>query len=239
MRDLLPSEAKFQSGVGRDVMSAFERFGYERVWLPTFEFAEVLERTRGREGSALRFIEPETGEVVALRSDMTPQIARVVATRFGGVPRPLRLCYQGSVVRRRKERARTESQVVQAGVELVGRSGEEGDFEVIELLASAVSGTGLSDFVLDLGHSGIARALMRGAAECAAGDLRAALAAKDHAELEKAGKRAGLRGETLVALVKLPELHGADAVWPAAHACLSGTSAEPHLLDLERLWQRA
>jgi ATP phosphoribosyltransferase regulatory subunit len=239
MRALLPAEAKFQSRVGRDVMSAFELFGYDRVWLPTFEFAHVLERTRAHGGSALRFIEPETGEVVALRSDMTPQIARVVATRFAAAPRPLRLCYQGSVVRRRKERARTESQVVQAGVELVGKSGQRGDFEVVELLCAAVRAAGLENFALDLGHSGIATSLMRGAEPAGREEMRTALAYKDQAELERAGKRAGLSGDILGALVRLPELHGGASVWSEAKTCLLGTPAASELEELLALWRLA
>jgi ATP phosphoribosyltransferase regulatory subunit len=238
MRDLLPPEAQFQSRVGRELMSAFGLFGYERVWLPTFEFAEVLERSRGLVG-ALRFIEPETGEVVALRSDMTPQIARVVATRFGSAPRPVRLCYQGSVVRRRKERARTESQVVQAGAELIGSPGAAGDLEVVELSCHAVRAAGLSDFVLDIGHAGIATRLMEAADPAARQDLKGALAAKDRAELERSGRRAGLPAATLAALVRLPDLHGGASIWPEARRQLDGTPAEAQLLELQALWQSA
>lgn len=237
MRDLLPHQATYQSRVGRDLMSAFESFGYERVWLPTFEFAELLQRSRGLVG-ALRFIEPETGEVVALRSDMTPQIARVVATRFGDAPRPLRLCYQGSVVRRRKERARTESQVVQAGAELIGSAGAEGDLEVVQLTTHAVRAAGLSQFVLDLGHAGIAGRLMADVDPAAWPDLKAALAAKDRAELERAGRRTGLTGADLAALVRLPDLHGGEAIWPEAKRWLEPTAAAAHLSQLQALWQR-
>src|SRR5690606_37300806 len=106
-------------------------------------------------GGARHFVEPASGDVVALRSDMTPQVARVISTRYRHAPRPLRLCYQGSVLRRRRERARTEGQVIQAGVELVGQGGVEADLEVIELLVDAVSRTGLKDFVLDIGHAAI------------------------------------------------------------------------------------
>lgn len=239
MRDLLPAEARFQTQVGREVMASFDAFGFERVWLPTFEFAEVLARSHGLEGAALKFIEPETGEVVALRSDMTPQIARVVATRFGTAPRPLRLCYQGSVVRRRKERARTESQVVQAGAELIGRGGAEGDFEVIETLCSAVRAAHLEDFVLDLGHCGIAASLMQRVSPETAAELTDALAAKDITALELAGRRAGLDKTSLGALARLPELHGGDEVWGKAEPHLRGTDAEGPFRDLHALYRRA
>lgn len=239
MRDLLPPEAHFQSHVGRDISQALGLFGYERVWLPMFEYAEVLERSQPLEGTALRFIEPESGEVVALRSDMTPQIARVVATRYREAPKPVRLSYQGSVVRRRKERARTESQVVQAGAELVGKAGVEGDFEVIEVLCAAVRATRLDYFVLDIGHAGIATELLSEVVGSAKKELWEALDAKDVAALGRLGKDAGIDRRTLDALCALPELHGGAEVWAAAHERLQGTRAAAPALQLETLFRRA
>src|SRR5262249_12878791 len=129
MRDLLPTEAERQISLCRTVLGSFARFGSESVSVPPFEYAEVLEQDMGTldPTQVLRFVEPETGEVVALRPDMTPQIARLVATRLADAPPPLRLCYEGAVVRRRVERARRERQVQQAGFELVGRGGPRGE----------------------------------------------------------------------------------------------------------------
>ena len=106
----------------------------------------------------LRFVEPESGEVAALRPDVTPQIARMAATRLADRPMPMRLCYEGTVLRRRQERARKHRQIPQAGVELIGVGGPDGDLELMGLAAGAARAAGLADFVLDLGHADIARA---------------------------------------------------------------------------------
>src|SRR5260221_3974317 len=152
MRDLLPAEASQQLSLSRALLESFERFGYEPVSVPPFEYADVLEHDLGPldAGQVLRFVEPETGEVVALRPGMTPQIARLVSTRRSEAPPPVRLCYEGAVVRRRVERARRERQIHQAGFELVGRGGSAGDLEVLSVAASAVRATGLNAFTLDL-----------------------------------------------------------------------------------------
>lgn len=238
MRDLLPPKAAEQSRVGARVIQSFETFGYGRVWLPLFEYARILERTANVVGSALRFVEPESGEIVALRSDMTPQIARLVSTRYGSAPRPVRLCYQGSVLRRRHERARTESQVVQAGVELVGKGGLEGDFEVLEVLASAIRGTGLTKVVLDLGHAAIAQSLLRGLPAAARTGLTEALSAKDSAELERRARLAGLGNGDTRAVVALTELHGDRTVWSEAERLLSGTAAHAPVRELRALYEQ-
>src|SRR5688500_19049502 len=162
MRDLLPADARARANLGRRLLDSFELHGYERVTLPVFEYADVLERGLGSldANEVLRFVEPETGEVVALRPDMTPQVARLLATRLADAPPPARLCYEGSVLRRRRERARRHRQIPQAGIELLGREGAAGDLEVLSSACAAVRAAGLRDFVLDLGHARIAGALL-------------------------------------------------------------------------------
>ncbi len=219
-------------------MRTFELFGYGRVWLPIFEYAQLLERTNSGVGSSLRFVEPDSGEIVALRSDMTPQIARVVSTRFRNTPLPARLCYQGSVLRRRRERARTEGQVVQAGIELVGMSGIEADLEVIFALCAAVRGAGLQHFVLDIGHAGVAGSLLAAVPEQARAGLTEALAAKDATVIERRGRAAGLRGKSLDALVALADLHGGGEQLQRAAAALSDTPAETCGRELQALFER-
>jgi ATP phosphoribosyltransferase regulatory subunit len=186
-------------------MRAFELFGFERVSVPAFEYADVLERGLGALGAdeVLRFVEPETGEVVALRPDMTPQVARLLATRLGTAPSPCRLCYEGSVLRRRRERARRHRQIPQAGVELIGSAAPDGDVEVLTLASEAVRAVGLSEFVIDLGHARIAGSLIETAPAEARAQLVEALALKDGSELELRAKACGLPAPLRRALVDL------------------------------------
>src|SRR5271167_2904700 len=81
MRDLLPGEAAQRRALAESVLACFALFGFAVVTPPVFEFADVLERGLGTLDPAdvLRFVEPESGEVAALRPDVTPQIARMIA----------------------------------------------------------------------------------------------------------------------------------------------------------------
>lgn len=237
MRDLLPGEAGVHAALVRRLIGAFERFGYELVTLPLFEYASVLEQGLGSLGEheILRFVEPETGAVVVLRPDMTAQIARLVATRLADAPAPARLCYQGSVLRRRHERARRQRQIPQAGIELVGSGGTDADLEVIGVATAAARSAGLEEFTLDLGHAGIAGALLAGAPEAHQKDLVDALAIRDAAEIARRAERHGLAPATRNALAALPELFGSDDVWPRAEKALGATAAKASLLELRTL----
>ncbi len=241
MRDLLPAESRALSALGRGLLGSFELFGYQRVTVPVFEYAAVLERGLGAldPREVLRFVEPESGEVVALRPDMTPQIARLVATRLRDVPGPARLAYEGSVVRLRRERARRHRQIPQAGIELIGSAAPAGDFEVLEVACSALRRSGLDRFVLDLGHARIAGALLETLPEAAQAELVDALAQKDHFELERRARAASLDAEMVRALVALTELHGGAEIWPEARRRLGATPARTGLEELERTWERA
>jgi ATP phosphoribosyltransferase regulatory subunit len=241
MRDLLPGEAARKLALSQTLLGSFERFGYEPVSVPPFEYAEVLEHDMGPldAGQVLRFVEPETGEVVALRPDMTPQIARLVATRLADAPPPVRLCYEGAVVRRRVERARRERQIHQAGFELVGRGAGAGDLEVLTVAASAVRATGLSEFTLDLGHARVAGSLLQVVSPDARARIVEALATKDEEETKRRVERAGIRGKELAALVALPSLYGGPEVWTRAAALLVGTAAEAPARELRELHDAA
>jgi ATP phosphoribosyltransferase regulatory subunit len=209
MRDLLPEDARARRLLARSALEQASLFGYELVMPPPFEFAEVLERGLGALDPAevLRFVEPESGEVAALRPDMTPQIARMIATRLQGRPPPHRLAYEGTVLRRRGGRAMPRRQIPQVGVELAGIAGEVGDVEILEVLAAALRGAGLSSFAIDVGDSGVVRGLLEGASDEAQRALLGALAQRDETRIRDIGKEHGFDVSRLLDLVRL----GGDA----------------------------
>jgi ATP phosphoribosyltransferase regulatory subunit len=237
MRDFLPPDARRLGDLARRLLGSFELFGYELVTLPVFEYESVLERGLGamEPEEVLRFVEPETGEVVALRPDMTPQLARVVSTRLAQAQPPIRLSYQGSVLRRRRERARRHRQIFQAGIELIGRDGPDGDLEALEVACAAARAVGLSEFVLDLGHASIAFALLEGVEPVRQRAAVEALHLKDSVELTRAAASAGLGPREQAALGALGDLHGGREILPEAKRLLAGTRAEQGLTELSRV----
>lgn len=239
MRDLLPAEAEAQGRLAACVLETFELHGYQQVSVPAFEYADVLERGLGtiEPTSVLRFVEPETGEVVALRPDMTPQVARLVSTRLGDRPSPARLSYRGSVLRRQHERARHDQQALQAGIELIGAGGTQSDLEVISVCVTAARAAGLETFVLDLGHGGIATSLLEGLAPAIRKDLVESLSLKDGSELVRRSVAAKLSPDLREALSRLVGLQGGAEVFSVAVDVLKATPAWPHVQELQHLFE--
>jgi ATP phosphoribosyltransferase regulatory subunit len=241
MRDILPPEAARRRKLARRLLDHFALHGYELVTPPAFELADVLERGLGTldPRDVLRFVEPESGEVAALRPDVTPQIARIGATRLADRPLPMRLCYEGTVLRRRQERARKHRQIPQAGVELLGVAGPDGDLELMSLAVGSARAAGLSDFVLDLGHADVARTLMNGVPPELASAMLDALAHKDSAVLRDLVTDAKLAPPLATAFRELPSLHGGGTVWKEAQRVLEPTPAAAPFAALRDLWERA
>ncbi len=234
MRDLLPEETRERRELARCVLERLELFGYDLDLLPAFEFAEVLERGLGalEPSEVLRFVEPESGEVAALRPDMTPQIARMVATRLQTRPPPFRLAYEGTVLRRLSGRARKRRQIPQVGVELVGVHDPGGDVEVLEVCASVLSAVGLSELVIDLGDAGIVRALLANVPADRAAAIADAVGRKDPVEVADRMKDVGADPGVLVDLLRTKSLEDGAKL-------LAKTPAAPAIKRLAALYEAA
>jgi ATP phosphoribosyltransferase regulatory subunit len=145
LRDILPPFAAFEAETVSRLMSVFARHGYQRVKPPMIEFEQSL----GGEG-AFRVMDPLTQRMMTVRSDMTPQVARIAATRLGNDPRPLRLAYAGQVLRVKGSQLRAERQFGQVGFELIGATDAAADAEILALCLEALELAGLSGITVDL-----------------------------------------------------------------------------------------
>ena len=130
-RDVLPDEMRELRAIDERLRSSFADAGYGEVWTPMVEYEETLV-VDGEAGAAYRMFDDE-GRVLALRSDMTVPIARVVATRFDDSERELRLCYSAHSYRAVGHRTGQQREFLQSGIELIGVPGPAGEAEVVAL----------------------------------------------------------------------------------------------------------
>lgn len=152
MNDLLPPDAAFEAATVESLIAAFAAQGYERVKPPLLEFEETLLGGAGASmaGQTFRLMDPVSHRMLALRADMTLQIARIATTRLGHAARPLRLCYAGQVLQVSGSQLRSQRQIGQVGCELIGGHGAAADGEIITLAAQALAGIGVRGLSVDL-----------------------------------------------------------------------------------------
>ncbi|MGA8745741.1 MAG: ATP phosphoribosyltransferase regulatory subunit [Solirubrobacterales bacterium] len=159
-RDVLPDEMRELRRLHLALIDVFESRGYGEVSTPAIEYDEVLARGDGRAaGGAYRFFD-ERGDLLALRSDMTVPIARLVATRYAEAELPLRLCYLANAYRAVRPQRGQMREFAQAGVELVGSPAPQGTAEIVEVLEAALDAAGLNRAVIGLGDADLYRQLL-------------------------------------------------------------------------------
>lgn len=237
MADLLPPEAAARRALTRRVLRTFELSGYELVTPPIIEHAEVIDRGGDALESRdlLRFVEPESGEVVVLRPDITPQVARIAATQLSAHPTPLRLCYEGRVFRRQHGRARNHQQVTQAGVELIGAGGIAADIEIIALAIRACEDAGLTDFRVELSDIRLVRSLVQAVPMAARAEVSEHVARKDAASLRALAKTNRVPSALCDQLADLLDLYGEADVIDRAAKRFRGAEAAIALQNLRAL----
>ena len=200
--DLLPPEAEIEAALTARLMGVLAAHGYERVKPPLVEFEDTLLAGAGTTmaGDTFRTMDPSSHRMVAVRADMTPQVARIAATRLAHKPRPLRLSYAGQVLRVRGSQMRPERQVGQAGAELIGAAGPAADVEAIAVAGEALVAVGVPHLSVDLTLPTLVPAIAEayGIAGEQATALRDALDHKDVAAVARVG---GLASGLLVDLV--------------------------------------
>ncbi len=152
LRDLLPPDAAHEASVLQRLLTVFQSFGYDRVDPPLVEFEDNLLQGVGAAAArhTFRLMDPVSQRMMGLRADITPQIARIAASRLGGEPRPLRLTYAGAVLRVRGAQLRPERQFQEAGCELIGVDSPEADAEVIVAAATALAAVGVQGLSIDI-----------------------------------------------------------------------------------------
>src|SRR5436309_703173 len=211
-RVYLPDEAARKRHVEARLLDVFTRWGYREIVTSTFEYADVLARGTdlGVQENMFKLVDRETGRMLALRADITPQIARIVATRLREEPKPLRLGYVTSVFRYDEPQVSHYREFYQAGVELIGLEKPEAEAEVIAMAVEGLRALGLDRFQLDLGHPDFFRGLLE---EIKADggrhqELREALARKDVSTLERVVGEIAPPAHVGDALCALPTLFG-------------------------------
>ncbi|HWP93838.1 MAG TPA: ATP phosphoribosyltransferase regulatory subunit [Thermodesulfobacteriota bacterium] len=209
VRDFPPERAEEIKKVEELLLEEFYRWGYRSVITPLFEFLETISVGLGDDlrDKVLKFVDPSTGDVVALRPDITPQVGRIVATQLRDYNEPLRLCYNGRVVRFEEKGSGKEREVFQVGCELIGSSHSEADAEIIALSVKSLGKVGIKKTVLDIGHNGLLRTLLAKTGN-ARKDIEEALKKKDQEELSKATGQASVPGGIRDTILALSELYG-------------------------------
>ena len=235
-RDVLPEEMRELRAIGDRMRACFERAGYGEVHTPALEYEDVLRRGEARAAGARYRTFDESGAVLALRSDMTIPVARVVATRYADAEPPLRFSYLARAWRATDRGVGEPREFLQGGLELIGVPGAEGEAEVVALTIAALDEAGLRRHRVGVGDGALYSSLLTsfGVPEDAHLPMMESLSRRDLVGLEGQVNALGLGDDEREKLVRLPQIRGGREVLDRADTAGLDGLRELHELLAER-----
>ncbi|MEW5790367.1 MAG: ATP phosphoribosyltransferase regulatory subunit [Pseudomonadota bacterium] len=235
--DILPARAERLEALRRELLDLYRCWGYQQVIPPLAEHLETLLTGVGQELElqTLKLVDQETGRMLGLRSDLTPQVARIDAHRFHADV-PNRLCYAGTVLRATADHYGGSRAPFQVGAELFGVDSASADVEVATLMIESLRQADVRDLVLDLGHVGVFRALLRDVPLSPAGEtlLYHAMQRRAVGDVREALQALAAPGAVQEQIVALLQLSGERSVLDEARRLLPDAPA-PVQEGLQRL----
>ncbi|MFQ5896914.1 MAG: ATP phosphoribosyltransferase regulatory subunit [Candidatus Methylomirabilia bacterium] len=237
----LPDEAARKRYVEERVLSVFRQWGFREVVTPTYEYFDVLSlgTDADLQERMFKLVDRETGRMLALRADITPQIARVVATRLRDQPKPLRLAYVGNVFRYDDPQLGRHREFYQAGVELVGLEQPEADAEMVAMAVEGLRALGLGQFQINVGQADFFRGILEELRtdRLRGRELQQALSRKDGSALEQLVAALSPPAATAELLLALPGLFGREEVLERAGGLVKNPRSERALANLAEVYR--
>lgn len=214
--DFLPEKAAKIGYIEDKIRKVFELWGFRRLIPPLLEFEEVLSLGMGEEvkGKSFRFDDRQSGKLLVIPPDITPQVARIVATRMHSYPLPHRLYYNGRVLRHAEMQSGRSREIFQSGVELIGLDSPEADAEMIAMAVEVIKGVGFDNFKIDVGQVEYFRGVMAvsGLAHHERVLLQEAIGKKDASSVRDIVDRSKVSDAVKESIVALPRLFGGREV---------------------------
>lgn len=145
-RDFYPEDMAFRQWLNNQIREASAQFGYQEFDGP---FLERLELYAAKSGDELvkeqSYVFPDrSGSMIALRPELTPSLARMVAQRGKGLTLPLRWWSFGPFWRYERKQKGRSREFFQWNIDLIGVDTPEADAELVAVAATFFRNVGLT-----------------------------------------------------------------------------------------------
>jgi ATP phosphoribosyltransferase regulatory subunit len=234
VRDIYSNETLKKHALEAKLMSVFHSYGFMDVQTPTFEYMDVFNHGGMIDHKRMYKFFDRDSNILCLRPDITPSIARFIATRYQHDMNTKKVCYLGNVFRNNENYQGKLREFTQAGVEQIGEDGIETDAEIIAMCVNCFLAAGLTEFQIDIGQAGFFNGLIEetGLEDEYKEELSKLIDEKNYIAVEELLESLNLSKKYTKTLLNLPRLFGSVDVIQKARDI---TSNEKALLALDRL----
>jgi len=145
-RDFYPEDMAFRTWLYGKIRQVSESFGYQEYEAPILEKVDLYAAKSGEElVKEQAFVFPDRGgELITLRPELTPSLARMVAQRANQLIFPLRWWSFGPFWRYEKPQKGRAREFFQWNIDLFGVNSPEADAELLAICASLFKAVGLT-----------------------------------------------------------------------------------------------
>ncbi len=166
VQETLPPDARAVESLRFSILQNFHRWGYDLVMPAMIEYIDSLltGTAHSLDTRTFALVDQLSGKQMGVRSDMTPQVARIDAHLLADDARQQRvsrLCYCGHLLHAIGDGITSSRTPLQIGAEIFGSDSISADVEVVSLMVSTLHAVGLREASIDIGHVGIFRSLVK------------------------------------------------------------------------------
>lgn len=211
MAPALDRSVSLRRQVTTQAMQVFSGWGYREIQVPLLERFDSIKSGLDEDqvSRSFRFVD-RNGNLMVLRPDITPAIAKTFAYQLRGALLPLRVSYSNKVVRIERGFAGSQFESYQVGLELIGAEGLAADVEILLIVLELLDRLGLKRFQINLAdHKAAAMLLsLTGAPTRFRNDVEKAVMARDSDEVRSILNGLGTRKPIVEAIAVLASLEG-------------------------------
>lgn len=240
VRDIYYVECKRKLAIQNRLYNILHAYGYQDIQTPTFEYMDVFREEIGTISSKelYKFFDRE-GNILALRPDITPSIARAAATVFTPEGFPVRLCYTGNTFINHCSYQGRLKENTQMGAELIGLYSIDADAELIAMVVDGLKSAGLKEFQVNVGHVDFLKDLIQatGLKEEEMIEISRLIANRNYFGVEEILDQSCVEESIKQAFQMLPELAGDYNVLKNAFKIAQGSKARAAIIHLQKLYR--
>ena len=154
VRDIYGEECARKVRVQETMHHVLKLYGFHDIQTPTFEFFDIFSEKRGTVAAKnmYRFFDRE-GNMLALRPDITPSIARCVSKYYKDEELPIRFCYSGNTFINNTSYQGKLKEITQIGAELINDDTSDADAEMLAVTIECLLECGIRELQIEVGHA--------------------------------------------------------------------------------------
>lgn len=240
VRDIYGRECESKLAIQKKLGTVLHLYGYQDIQTPTYEYYDVFRKEIGSATTQelYKFFDRD-GNILSLRPDITPSVARAAATLFEEEDFPVRLCYAGNTFINHSSYQGRLKENTQLGAELIGLDSIEADAELVAMVADSLKKVGLKEFQISVGHADFIQSLLDAADlnEEQSGEVRTLITNRNFFGVDELLEGYSVKKNVRDSFRLLPELTGGEEILEQALKAAPDARARRAVVRLQQIYR--